>query len=137
MALMWRDRCRWASRICLASFALALATTLLCGSTGLTQETTQPDRSEMTRDQWRAEVDAARRRLDQMRREHRSLLPPTKSPAEKDADTARRAFEDDSLQAGDIVSTGQGLFQFKGGSSAPHSRDDFVPLGPARDQQPR
>lgn len=84
------------------------------------------DEPRLSREEWLARVEAARRRIDQMRREGKSLLPAPEDDAEE---ASRRVMEDDSLQAGDIVTTSKGLFRFKGRrGSSPHA-DDFVPLG--------
>lgn len=109
----------------------------IVGLQAMAQEAAEPDPSQMTREQWRANIETAKRRLEQMRREHRSLTPPEKSAAEKDAENSRRALEDDSLQPGDIVATDRGLLRFKGGASPPRSREDFVPLDPPGPQDRR
>jgi hypothetical protein len=84
------------------------------------QQNDNPDDSaSMTREQWRARIDAAKARIQEMRREGKSFIP---SP---DQDLIRRILEDGTLLYGDIVATEQGVFQFVGKSEGPHTRDDF------------
>ena len=91
-------------------------------------ESEQPSEPRMSREQWLADIEAARRRIEERRREGRSFAQPTPS----DADVAREAFqkilEDDSLRAGDIVATSRGLLMFKGQSSNERSLNDFAPV---------
>ena len=75
--------------------------------------------------EWLATVEAARRRIDQMRREHKSFLPAAEDDAEE---ASRRVMEDESLQAGDIVTTSKGLFRYKGRAGSSPKPDDFIPL---------
>ena len=72
------------------------------------------DPSQMTREEWRAEVQAGRERLELMRRQHRSFIPQEPSQDEIAESASKRVLEDDSLQSGDIVSTTHGLYRFRG-----------------------
>jgi hypothetical protein len=88
------------------------------------------DLSLMTREQWRARVEAAKARIQEMRREGKSFV-----PAPENDDPSKRILEDGTLVHGDFVATKQGTFQFIGRSEPPHSPYDFQPV--ARDQQLR
>jgi len=83
---------------------------------------------ELSRDEWRSKVEAARRRAEQQRREGVSLVAPQASETEIEDEMSRRAIEDESLQPGDIVSTNRGFFKFKGGPPENRGLDDFVPM---------
>lgn len=86
------------------------------------------DQTLISREQWLANGEEARRRIDQMRREGRSFAPPPQSVEEAAREASQRALEDDSLRAGDIVSTDRGLLVFKGRSSGEPGLNDFAPL---------
>jgi hypothetical protein len=110
----------------------ALCILVLVGKPGVAQDVVEAPEIRMSREDWLASVEASRRRIDQMRQQHKSFLPAERSAAEEAADLARRAMEDDSLQAGDIVTTPQGFFRFHGLPGSVHKPDDFVPLGMQR-----
>ncbi len=57
-----------------------------------------------------------------MRREGKSFVPKVEE------DPVRRLLDDNTLVYGDIVVTGEGMFQFLGQTEAPHRRDDFRQL---------
>ena len=76
----------------------------------------------MTREQWNARVDAAKARVQALRREGKSFVP------QSDEDPISRLLDDNTLAYGDIVVTGQGMFQFVGQTEAPHKREDFRQL---------
>lgn len=83
----------------------------------------------MSREQWKARVEAAKARIQEMRREGKSFISnPEKNPS-------KDILEDNTLVHGDLVTTKQGTFQFIGKSEPPHSPHDFQPA--ARDQQLR
>lgn len=84
------------------------------------------DPSQMNREEWRAQVQAARQRLELMRRQHRSFIPQEPSQYEIAETASKRVLEDDSLQPGDIVSTTHGLFRFRGAPDGQRTADDFV-----------
>jgi len=77
------------------------------------------DPTAMTREQWRWRIEAAKARIQEMRREGKSMIPPP------DEDLLRRILEDSTLAHGDIVVTEGGMFQFIGKSEAPHNPEDF------------
>ena len=81
----------------------------------------------MTREQWLAKVEANRLRLEQMRREGKSMLPPDPTEDEEAEEFSLSALQDQSLMPGDIVSTKRGLFRFIGKVGSPRSQTDFIP----------
>lgn len=91
------------------------------------QDQSEPDQI-ISREQWRANVEDARRRIDQMRREGRSFAPPAQTAADASREMFQKFLEDDSLRPGDIVSTDRGLLIFKGRSSGERGPDDFAPI---------
>jgi len=80
----------------------------------------------MTREQWKARIETATARIQEMRRGGKSIIPP---PNE---DLLRRILEDGTLVYGEIVVTQQGIFQFIGKSESAHNPDDFQQV--ARDR---
>ena len=87
---------------------------------------------EISREEWRERVQAAKQRVREIaieRRRHpeRFAPPPPEDPA---LIASERVLGDDSLQPGDIVSTNKGLFVFGGRADQPRNRDDFLPLQP-------
>ena len=90
------------------------------------------DATSMTREQWRARIEAAKARIQEMRRDGISMAPlPNEEQTERDQ--LNRIFDDDTLVYGDIVVTKQGMFQFIGKPETPHNPEDFKAL--ARDGQ--
>jgi hypothetical protein len=77
------------------------------------------DPTSMTREQWRSRIEAAKARIQEMRREGKSMIPPP------DEDLLRRILEDGTLVYGDIVVTERGMFKFIGKPEAPHDPEDF------------
>jgi hypothetical protein len=92
------------------------------------QRMPEPDQTLISRDQWLAEIDEARRRIEEMRRQGLSLAPPPPSEEELAREALQRILEDESLRPGDIVSTDRGLLVFKGRSSGEPSLRDFAPI---------
>jgi hypothetical protein len=89
-------------------------------SSAFAQQNDNPDDSaSMTREQWKARIETAKARVQEMRREGKSFIPPAND------DLLRRILDDGTLVYGDIVATEQGIFQFIGRSEGPHSPDDF------------
>ena len=86
------------------------------------------DQPRVSREQWLADIEVARRSIEERRREGRSFAPPVPSDEEVAGETFQRVLEDDSLRAGDIVATSRGLLMFKGQSSTERSLDDFAPV---------
>jgi len=88
----------------------------------------QPSEPRVSREQWLADIEAARRRIEARRREGRSFARSEPSDAETAREAFQRILEDDSLRVGDIVATSRGLLMFKGQSSNERSLNDFAPL---------
>jgi hypothetical protein len=80
--------------------------------------------ASMTREQWKARVDGAKSRIQEMRREGKSFIPPP------DENLQMRILEDSTLVFGDIVTTKGGMFQFVGGTETPHDLEDFRQVAP-------
>ena len=124
-----------------ASFKVVIATLVFGGafppgalaqaeSEKAEREQVEPDQPRVSREQWLADIEAARRRIEERRREGRSFAPPVPSDEEVARETFQRVLEDDSLRAGDIVATSRGLLMFKGQSSNERSLNDFAPVAP-------
>jgi len=88
----------------------------------------QPAEPRASREQWLADIEAARRRIEERRREGRSFARSEPSDAEAAGEAFQRILEDDSLRVGDIVATSRGLLMFKGQSSHERSLNDFAPV---------
>jgi hypothetical protein len=86
------------------------------------------DPSQMSREEWLAHVEASRQRIELMRRQHQSFVPQQPSQNEIAEAASKRALQDDSLKPGDIVSTTDGLFRFRGAAEKQPTPDDFVRL---------
>jgi hypothetical protein len=89
---------------------------------GLAEE----DGDNLTREQWQAQVDRARQRVEQIRREGKFVDQEEQSPQEIDREIAKRALEDDDLRPGDVVSTANGFVRFEG--LTPDNKRIFVPV---------
>jgi hypothetical protein len=92
------------------------------------QDGLSDDPPEISRDEWRTQIKAAREQLETMRRERKSLAPSMPTPEEVAEEASRRALEDESLMPGDVVSTSQGLFQFRGSRHGERRPKDFVKI---------
>jgi hypothetical protein len=95
-----------------------------CGSSA--QERVPENPAAVTREDWQAQVKTSRARAEAMRREHRSVVVRQPTVGEIAELNSRRIREDDSLLPGDIISTDQGLFQFRGSPDGNRRVDDFV-----------
>jgi hypothetical protein len=95
------------------------------------QSKNSDDPTPITREQWKARVDAAKSRIQEMRREGQSFIPP------QEEKLLSRILEDSTLVFGDIVTTRWGMFQFIGGTQAPHNPEDFRQVAPDRVFQQR
>jgi hypothetical protein len=118
------NRCQQRMKKCLIfiisiSFAATLA--MNCGAQ-------ERDPSQMSREEWQAHVEASRQRIELMRRQHQSFVPKEPSQNEIAEAASKRALQGDSLKPGDIVSTTDGLFQFRGAAEKQPTSDDFVRL---------
>ena len=88
------------------------------------QENATADTTQMSREEWQAQVRASRERLDLMRRERKSLVAPPPTQDEIAETASKRVLEDD-LRPGDIVSTKAGLFRFRGSPDRERKPQDF------------
>jgi hypothetical protein len=104
----------------------------ICGLTALfpvccgAQEGPDQDSGEISRQQWHAQIKAARERSEIVRRERRFFVPPPPTAEDLAEEASRRALEDDSLRPGDVVSTNRGLYRFQGSPDRERKPDDFV-----------
>jgi hypothetical protein len=97
-------------------------------SDAFAQQSDNPDDpASITREQWKARIDAAKARIQEMRRQGKSMIP---TPEE---DLLRRLFEDGTLVYGDIIATEDGMIQFIGKPEPPHNHEDFRRV--ARDRE--
>lgn len=96
-----------------------LAFCCLASDASAQQSDNLDDPTSMTREQWRSRIEAAKARIQEMRREGKSMIPPP------DEDLLRRILEDGTLVYGDIVVTEGGMFKFIGKPEAPHNPEDF------------
>jgi hypothetical protein len=77
----------------------------------------QEDVDKIARDEWQAQVNRARQRVEQIRREGRFVEQEQQSPQEASRELLTRVLEDEDLRPGDIVSTESGFLRFEGISS--------------------
>jgi phytoene/squalene synthetase len=77
----------------------------------------QEDVDKTTRDEWQAQVDRARQRVEQIRREGRFVDEEKQSPQEAAREMLTRSLDDEDLRPGDIISTEDGFLRFEGVSS--------------------
>jgi hypothetical protein len=93
---------------------------LCLASAAFAEESDQPDELVLiTREQWKERIEAAKARIQEMRREGKSMIP------SREEDLLRRILDDGTLVRGDIVATENGVFQFVGRSEGPHNPEDF------------
>lgn len=111
-----------------SAFLLFLAASL--PHEAFAQSAPEPEEPVLSRSEWLLKVEESRRRIEQMRREGRSFVPPPQTDVEVAKELSKRVVEDESLRSGDIVSTDRGLLIFKGQSSRERSMNDFVPFVP-------
>jgi hypothetical protein len=104
----------------IAAFGLALFS-MSC----LAQERLEEDPSQMSREQWRANVQSSRERAEIARRERKTFIPLPPTAQELAEEASKRVLEDDSLRPGDVVSTNRGLFRFQGSPGRERRPDDF------------
>ena len=107
-------------------------TIAICGLTAFVsarcpaQERPERDVSEMSREEWQAQIRADRERSQLIRRERRFLVPQPPTPEELAEEASRRVLEDDDLRPGDVVSTNRGLFRYQGVPDRQRTSEDFV-----------
>ena len=88
----------------------------------------QEDADRQTREEWQAQVERARQRVEQIRREGTFVDQETQSAQEAAKATARRALNDEELRPGDVVSTENGFLRFDG--LAADDKRIFSPVAP-------
>ena len=81
----------------------------------------------LTREQWQARVEAARRRSEDFIANARTQMPSPLPSDRLQTEAADRAVNDPTLRQGDIVSTPRGLFVFIGRDEE-HQSSDFKPV---------
>jgi hypothetical protein len=85
---------------------------------------------EVSRDEWRQRVQDAKRRAREVaidRRSHPELYV-VPLPTDPEIEATERVLNDDSLKRGDIVSTKNGLFVFRGRVDQQRRDGDFVKI---------
>jgi hypothetical protein len=92
------------------------------------QTVPEPDQTLLSREQWLANVDRDRRRIDEMRRQGLSFAPPPPTEQELASEALQRILGDETLRPGDIVSTDRGLLVFRGRSPNEPGLGDFAPI---------
>jgi len=92
----------------------------------LAEDRTEYDPAQMSREQWKNQITSARQRAEEARRQRRSFVPRQPSAEEIAEEASRRAFKDDSLRPGDVISTNRGFFRFQGLPEGERKPDDFV-----------
>lgn len=93
--------------------AVSVCAPLWLGSPTFAQE----DIDKAARDEWQAQVDRARQRVEQIRREGRFVDDEKQSAQEAAREMLARSLDDEALRPGDIVSTADGFLRFEGVSS--------------------
>jgi hypothetical protein len=115
--------CRKVTRRPTTGFAGIVVVALLCLSGRTDAQSDNPDDpASITREDWKARVDAAKARVQQMRREGEPFIPRAED------NPLRRILQDGTLVYGDIVVTDQGVFEFIGATTGPHNREEFRQL---------
>jgi hypothetical protein len=122
-----------------AIIAGGLALCLTCAHSCLAQTEPEPSPNdylppsepELTRGEWRQQIEDGRRRAKEVsreRREHPELYKPV--PEDPEIVATERILNDESLQRGDIIATKKGMFIYQGRSDQPRGEQDFVPVNP-------
>ena len=88
----------------------------------------QQDEDQSAREEWQAQVDRARQRVEQIRREGKFVVQENQPGQESAKELARRALDDEDLRKGDVVSTESGFLRFEG--ILPDNRRVFSPVDP-------
>jgi hypothetical protein len=109
---------------------------VLASGPALAQDLPEEHETRLSREDWIARVEAARQRIEQMRREHKSFVPVEEQPVDEAEDASKRVLGDETLRTGDVVTTAQGFFRFTGQHGADRNPADFVPLGRQNGQKP-
>jgi hypothetical protein len=121
------DRFRYIKQMKLLPTAIsAICLVALHSANCPAQEREENGPSEISREQWQANIKASRERAEMMRRERRRFVPLLPTVDEIAQAASKRILDDDSLQPGDIISTNRGLFRFQGTPDRERKPDDFV-----------
>ena len=110
------------------ALAAVVAVMALCPVVSLAQDEVGDDQSQISHDEWRARIGAARERAQTARREWQYVAPPPPTVDEIAEQASKRVLGDDSLRSGDVVSTNRGLFRFQGAPDRAPTPEDFVPV---------
>lgn len=114
-----RSVARWPAIKIVGIIALAL---LGLADSVVAQSENPDDPASNSREDWKARVDAAKARVQQMRREGEPFIPRSED------DPLLRILQDSTLVYGDIVVTERGVFEFIGATTGPHQREEFRQL---------
>jgi len=98
----------------------------ICSVGCLAEDRTEDDPAQMSREEWKNQVATSRQRAEEMRRQRRSFIPQAPTAEEIAEEASSRAFKDDSLRPGDVISTNRGFFRFQGFPDRERKPDDFV-----------
>jgi hypothetical protein len=109
---------------------------VLASGPAAAEELPEEHETRLSREDWTARVEAARQRIEQMRREHKSFVTVEETPVDEAEDASKRVLGDETLRTGDVVTTTQGFFRFTGQHGADRNPADFVPLGQQNGQKP-
>ena len=94
--------------------ALIFAAVSVCAPLWLAAPTfAQEDVDKTARNEWQAQVDRARQRVDQIRREGSFVDEETQSPQQAAREMLTRSLDDEDLRPGDIISTEHGFLRFE------------------------
>jgi phytoene/squalene synthetase len=74
----------------------------------------QEDVDKNAKEEWQAQVDRARQRVEQIRREGKFVEQEEQSQQEAARQMLARGLDDEDLRPGDIVSTENGFLRFEG-----------------------
>lgn len=101
---------------------------LIAGAPPVRAQELPADDPSITREDWKERVAKAKQRIDQMRRDRQSFVPPEPSQEEIADRRMQDALDDPSLMPGDVVATRKGLLQFRGSPDRARTPEDFVPV---------
>jgi hypothetical protein len=108
---------------------IALATigfTTIGARCSLAEGDTQNDAWQMNREEWQNQVKSSRQRAEEMRRQRRTFVPQVPTAEELAEEASARAFKDNSLRPGDVISTNRGFFRYQGFPDGERKPEDFV-----------
>lgn len=103
-----------------------IASVAICSVHCLAENSTEDDPAQMSRKEWKNQVASARQKAEEARRQRRGFVPQPPTAEELAEEASARAFKDDSLRPGDVISTNRGFFRFQGFPDRERKPDDFV-----------